>query len=212
MPSDLVDYLIFKCDEDTPLGNTSTLPPSKLLPISHNPFSAFRLRSTRPTSTNHDDQIIIVASPLLQDIDLAFQHNTLWPSMIENPDLPWNERLLFHHYVQEVAGNMMPFEYSKNPWKFHYPAVALNSSCGDQRALYHGMISHAAFHLAQLGVNECETLSIIGSKSYATSIRELRPNLGTEPTEYAITIASIFSLMFAEVSVTPPICMVQTCR
>ncbi|KAJ9645656.1 hypothetical protein H2204_001237 [Knufia peltigerae] len=118
---------------------------------------------------------------------------------MEHPDLPWQEKMLFHHYVQQVASNMLPFEHSRNPWKSYYPAIALSSSCGDQRSLYHGMISHAAFHLAQLGVNQHEAYSAIGSRRYTTAISELRPILEIEPGEFATIIGSIFSLMFAEV-------------
>lgn len=201
LPSDLVDYMIIRCDEQTAHGSTSTLTTSEWLPTSYNPFSAFQVQSTGTPRVAKSTQIVIEIVPG-DDASPEIKQLSLSPPMAENPDLPWHEKMLFHHYVQQVASNMMPFQYSRNPWRAHYPALALSGSCGIQRALFHGMISHAAVHLAQLRVSQHESFSVIGSKSYHTAISELRPKLEGNPEEFAAVIASIFSLMFAEVSPT----------
>ncbi|KIW19209.1 hypothetical protein PV08_03503 [Exophiala spinifera] len=205
LPSDVVDCLIVRCDgSDVQESTSSSFGSPEWLTPSHNPFSAFQVRSIGAPPVEAGTSTTVEVVPADDARSLVTRSLSLGPSMIEHPDLPWQEKMLFHHYVQQVASNMLPFQHSRNPWKSYYPAVALGSSCGDQRSLYHAMISHAAFHLAQLGVTQHEEFSAIGTNRYTTAISELRSTLEVEPGEFATIIGSIFSLMFAEVRLSSP--------
>lgn len=124
---------------------------------------------------------------------------TLIPSLSENPDLSWDDQFIFDHYVQHVGSNMMPVEHARNPWKSDYPALALGRTWGSNKTLYHAIISHAAFHLAHMRLRDSNKYALIGSKNYAIAIHELRLNIDNDFTDFAATVASILSLMFAEV-------------
>jgi hypothetical protein len=114
------------------------------------------------------------------------------------PDWTTDEKFLFHHYVSHVAIIMMPYKHPRNPWKSHYPAVALELASLRQRLLYTAMIAHAAFNIARLRGNDAGFLRL-GMKHYGNAIRALIHAIGREGLDFPATMASIITLMFAEV-------------
>lgn len=182
LDSDLVDFLIARCDpEDDEFRATSIETLS--VPPAHNPFSMFQL----PESNDHQN------SPL-----------SLWPTPTSVPaqlsivQFDIDERQLFHHYVNHVAVIMMPFEHARNPWTSSYPAVALQQSSGDERALYHAILAHSAFHLAHLSTN-AEKWSVLATRHYNCSIRTLMKSIEAGQSQYAPSIATIMTLLMSEV-------------
>lgn len=105
---------------------------------------------------------------------------------------------LFHHYFTYTAQNMMPFEDKRNPWKNFYPRLARQGSCRGQKSLYNAILAQAAGNLAQLG-SQREKMSILAAKFYYDGIRDLRKGLESKDMDFSTTVASIMTLIMAEV-------------
>ncbi|RVX73278.1 hypothetical protein B0A52_02920 [Exophiala mesophila] len=200
LPTDVVDYLILKCDQDRAMVSaTHDLALSTWDLGHHSPFSCFQLQPKEQSIDSSDqfEEVLVdfenIESPSLSNALI------LMPSISENPDLTWDDQFLFDHYVRDVGSNMMPVEHARNPWKSDYPALALGRTWGSNKILYHAIISHAAFHLAHMPLRDANKYALIGSKNYAIAIHELRLNIDNDLTDFATTVASILSLMFAEI-------------
>lgn len=168
----------------------------------HNPFLCFQLPPKEQSMFSNEEDMIDFDIIDFDIIDSPSISNalTLIPSLSENPDLSWDDHFVFDHYVRHVGSNMMPVEHARNPWKSDYPALALGRTWGSNKTLYHAIISHAAFHLAHMPLRDSNKYALIGSKNYAIAVHELRLNIENDFTDFAATVASILSLMFAEVS------------
>lgn len=155
---------------------------------SHNPFSVFvleaqpRLSHQIPLKPEEPEESSI----------------SILPMMTTFPDGPTGEKFLFHHYVNHVAIIMMPYEHPRNPWRSHYPAVALELASVRQGFLYNAIIAHAAFNVGRLRGNDGDFLRL-GMNHYGNAINGLSHAIGREDLDFPATIASIISLMFAEV-------------
>jgi hypothetical protein len=169
----------------------------------HNPFSVFPVTQVNPltpvasaTPITHKgtmstpDDIFVADRPL----------EKLIRPLVAFPDLPYAERSLFHHYVNHVAALMMPYEHPRNPWKFDYPATALYQVSSNQKALYNAMLAQAAFNLSHLGSKGSEMFSV-GSQHYNHALQQLIPQISYEKNDFSAMIASMMTLMFAEVGI-----------
>lgn len=107
---------------------------------------------------------------------------------------------LFHHYTTYVALNMMPFEDRRNPWQSVYPLIARCGTSRGHKALLHAMLAQAAGNLASLGSNE-ELMPTLAVKHYALAIEDLRKGLEDEAKDFSVVLASVLTLVMAEVTV-----------
>jgi hypothetical protein len=169
--SDQLDYLIALCDAAEHVPNASI----EWSHETHIPFSAF------PSGTSMGAK--------------------LWPmprSLIHGQPLKDEEAFLFRHYVGHVSGIMMPYDDERNPWKSHYPAVAIHNASGEERVLYKALLAHAALNLAHLG---CATqrLLFLGARYYTEAMAELRGCIAESMGDYASSVAAILALVFVEV-------------
>ncbi|KAI1614771.1 fungal-specific transcription factor domain-containing protein [Exophiala viscosa] len=176
--SDLVDFLIEKCDQEASDSISGSLSTSSIA-STHNPFSALRFDRTTP-----------------QDVSPVPLTLPLVPSL-NSYSLAPEENHLFQHYVNHVAVIMMPFEHSRNPWTSSYPAAALHYSSTEQRALYDAILSHSGFHLAQLS-NDRDRWAILATKHYNKAIQMLMKSISQERMQYGPTVAAIMTLLMAE--------------
>ncbi|KAE8353031.1 fungal-specific transcription factor domain-containing protein [Aspergillus coremiiformis] len=172
LESDVVDSLIEQCDS---LGTAEEQWP---LAVNYNPFSVF---SALPSLS------------LLSNINKVLAKGGTDATHPTRED-----KFLFHHYVDYVAAVMMPFEHPSNPWKLYYPAVSMQYSLPEEKALYHALLSHAAFNLAHLGVNKARMMWL-AARNYNTSIQHLNNSIQTPGSGYSGTLAAILTLMMAEV-------------
>ncbi len=105
---------------------------------------------------------------------------------------------LFHHYVNRVSFIMMPFEDRRNPWKSHYPAVALQYVSNEQMALYKAILAQSAFNLAHLGGAK-EKVFALAIRYYTSAIEDLRENIAEKQGDYGGFRAAGMTLMMVEV-------------
>jgi hypothetical protein len=144
------------------------------------PFTAFRL--------------VWLPSPSL----LPLGGNTLRDQFADTA-LSTTADYLFHHYLTRIAPMMMPFPDRCNPWESSYPLMAQSEkSCG-QRSLLHGMLSQAAANLAHIGYQR-NAMAALTMKHYVSAIAELRKALLESSIDFCIIMASILTLIMAEVS------------
>ncbi|KAF7556245.1 hypothetical protein G7046_g6346 [Stylonectria norvegica] len=188
LAADMVDLLIFQCDEETDLDKriSTTFSTSSNI-ADHNPFSVFKV----------DAQLHQRYQPLslIQEPDTT--SDLMLPVPTTFPEWPVGEQFLFHHYVSHVANIMMPYEHPRNPWKSHFPAAALEMASLKHNFLYSAMLAHAAFNIAQLRGNDDGFLRV-GLKQYGDAIQALVHSIGQESLDFPAAMASIMTLMFAE--------------
>jgi hypothetical protein len=129
--------------------------------------------------------------------------SSITPSVIhrplaEFPDLAHTDKTLFHHYVTHVAVIMMPYEHPRNPWKLHYPVIALSQVSSESNCLYHAMLAQSAFSLASLRGGNCEIMSL-GFEHYGVAVERLLHDIEGEIRDFGLAISSIMTTMFSEV-------------
>lgn len=184
LQSEVVDYLISKCDGE----NNGDISYSNFTQITsteptHNPFTSFRFekaisKAAVPRSLPSPGSIDCISSNIY-------------------------EKLLFNHYVNHVAFIMMPFEHMRNPWKSSYPAAALCDAATNHNALYSALLAHSAFNLAQLDV-EKDQMHSLATRYYLLALQQLRAGIECSKRQYAYTVAVIMTMMMAEVCLTQP--------
>jgi hypothetical protein len=96
----------------------------------------------------------------------------------------------------------MPFEGTRNPWQYSYPAVALEYASKEQTCLYRGMQAQAAFHLTQLGCDS-EKAEALRTHRYSSAMKELRVSIREGSKDYSSFLAAIITLMIVEASLNP---------
>ncbi|OJJ38699.1 hypothetical protein ASPWEDRAFT_180214 [Aspergillus wentii DTO 134E9] len=172
LSSDIVDRLIAQCD---------SIEPDKPWPSNakNSPFSVF--------------QALIPSNSLLSNVNKMLAAG---PTNATHTD-PQN-KFLFHHYVNHVASVMMPFEHPWNPWKLYYPAVSLHDTLSEEKALYHAILTHAAFNLGHLGVDQSRMMAL-ATRHYNSSIQHLSKSIRSGRQRFSSTLAAIMTLMMAEV-------------
>ncbi|KIW45045.1 uncharacterized protein PV06_03466 [Exophiala oligosperma] len=122
----------------------------------------------------------------------------LQPSWLQDQE----SQALFQHYVSVIASRMMPYHDTRNPWKTTYPSMALNEDSLTYLAVRHAILSQAAAHLQHIG-HRTKDMSVLAKGHYALSLRSLSTYLSQNSEyEYGAVLASMLSLIMAEVSVS----------
>jgi hypothetical protein len=104
---------------------------------------------------------------------------------------------IFHHYVQDVAPELMPFPDLRNPWS-NYPAMALYYSGDGQKCLFNALMAHSAVALANKG-HDRNNMLVTSTKFYVLAIKELQEIIGRKAIDYVGLLTTILTLMFTEV-------------
>jgi hypothetical protein len=169
-----VDSLIAKCDA----SNCD----NAYLGISAGPFTVFASRSERVSSLREPPFHMRGLLDEVHDVQLR-EH----------------AGFLFHHYSTFVALNMMPFEDRRNPWQSVYPLIARCGTSRGHKALLHAMLAQAAGNLAYLGSDK-GLMSTLAAKHYALAIEDLRKGLEDEAKDFSVVLASVLTLVMAEVN------------
>ncbi|KAH7155775.1 fungal-specific transcription factor domain-containing protein [Dactylonectria estremocensis] len=189
LPSDVVDLLISECDVDgdgsVELSVDQSFSTSSWKTITHNPFSMFQGTRSMPPQ------------PQSAQAPLSLLPTSIPQAMESFPDSTWDEIFLFHHYVTHAAVIMMPYEHPRNPWQSQYPATALALLSSGHKSMYSAMLSHAAFNVAHLRGLDTRMVRL-GSKYYGEAIQELLHTIAGDNLDFPTTMASMMSLMFAE--------------
>lgn len=185
-----MDHLIAQCDEisDGLEKRLSTILSRET--ASQNPFSVMTLQADLPPQ---QPEPFAPESIVIEDLF------TLEPTLSLYPDWTTDEKFLFHHYVNHVSVIMLPYNHPRNTWKIHYPAAAIELASVGQNHLYNSMVAHAAFNVARLGGDFLGGITSLGVKHYGKAIQALIRAIGSEDVDFPSTMASIISLMFAEV-------------
>lgn len=136
----------------------------------------------------------------IEIVESGLSLHQMIPATGPSPDCSSDERFLFNHYVNHVATIMMPYEHPRNPWKSHYPAVALELMSLRQSSLYYALVANASFNVAGL-LGKDRSYMQLGWKYYGMAIQSLMGVLGKDDLDFSATMASIMTLMFAEVRV-----------
>lgn len=105
---------------------------------------------------------------------------------------------LFHHYTHLIASNMMPFQDQRNPWQSFYPSMALSANVRGQNPLLYAILAQAAGNLAHLD-HKREDMLVLATGYYVRAIEKLRESLEENATDFSIILASVLTLIMAEV-------------
>lgn len=179
LDSSIVDFFIAQCDP----SRCATIPYQTILPDSlkafYNPFNAF---TTAPAEGRAS-----LSKPIL----------SLDPPLLPLGDS--DEKRLFNHYANYVSVIMMPFDHPLNPWHTQYTTIALHSRSVEQKALYHAVLSHAAYNMIELGL-EKEGLLPLTAKHSNIAISLLRQSLKGDIYDLGTIMAVIITLLMIEVS------------
>jgi hypothetical protein len=212
LSSDLVDLLITEHDED-PMRQTAL---ESLYPVEHNPFFTFPITLLNGWGEGEESETELSLDLNMDSFTELGTHSAvedgigssaeLMVSLTNQiphplhvfPDATSTERLLFHHYVSHVAVIMMPYEHARNPWKLYYPAIAQGRNFPDQTALYHAVLSQAAFNISHLRAHD-DAMSTAGSLHYAAAMRQIVFVIGDKVNDFGSLLASIMTLVFAEI-------------
>lgn len=173
--SDLVDCLISESDPEIPADLARVINTAFETP-SFNPFGMFRLNHSAATSPLNAIQLVPPGIDFMNS----------------------EEKFLFNHYVNYVAVVMMPFDHPKNPWKSSYPARALFCSSATQKSLFSALLAQTAFNLAHLSPMKSHYM-VMASKYYSLAMAQLMGMLNAEEKLNADVLATIMTLMMAEV-------------
>lgn len=124
--------------------------------------------------------------------------------------------LLMHHYVNHVADLLQPVLHPGNPWRTTYIPFALNgcshlslcqvSAIPDASlALFHSLLSSAAFHLRNLSGGS-KKLQKLGLQHRARSLRALNAALlhPDDPEQHTVYLTAMLSLVTIDVSILCP--------
>ena len=104
---------------------------------------------------------------------------------------------LFHHYTNQIAPDMMPFEDIRNPWLSFYPSMALSSYIQGHKSLLYAILAQAAGNLAHLGYERDEMLKL-AMKLYGAAIQHLGRSIERGATQFSILLATVLALIMAE--------------
>lgn len=122
-------------------------------------------------------------------------------------DAPVEDRLLFHHYVHQVAYLMIAIDGPANPWKTTYPAMALEQAASARRGsplgLYHALLAQAAFNLANLHPTGSEISRQNQRRAlehYVKALQQTQASLDSPDTDYSSCVATLLTLIMVEVS------------
>lgn len=187
LPSDLVDFLITQCDGTYWPETGIQVKTWAGVEASHNPFSVF---PATPVSVAEGGRIV-ASKPKPEEGPLR--------SLSLTSNTSKQEHYLFQYYLERIGALMLPYEHSNNPWKSIYPAAATASRrSADRSILYHALLAHAAFHLAQVKVGDT-AVHEAGPRYYNIAIAQLLDTMRKEDGLTPVTLVSILSLMYAEV-------------
>lgn len=114
------------------------------------------------------------------------------------PNASRQERFLFAHYRTHVARLMVPFELPHNPWIHLFPAAATALLSRNVKILFHALIAHAAFNLANLCIDN-KMLPTVGDMYYHKAVTGLLDILTQSTTHNDAALATVLNLMYAEV-------------
>jgi len=92
----------------------------------------------------------------------------------------------------------MPFKDDRNPWLSAYPFMARRGDSTACRSSFHALLAQAAGNLAQLGHKEKEVFEMSISL-YTIAVRELSETVAEQEYDFDIVLASILTLIMAEV-------------
>jgi Fungal specific transcription factor domain len=171
--SSTIDGMIAQCDLKSPEG--------RVLAKSPGPFGVF---TSKPIKTPH---------PRAPPSDTEELFGELKSTQLRN-----QAQILFHHYTSCTAFNMMPFQDSRNPWLSFYPSMARSGSAVGQKSLLYAILAQAAGNLAHLG-HRREEMLVLAMMFYARAIRQLRESLEENSADFSVIMASILTLVMAEV-------------
>lgn len=117
----------------------------------------------------------------------------------QDRELNASAAFLFYHYSTHIAPMMMPFEDLRNPWQSSYPLMARCGNSHGRMSLLHAMLAQAAGNLCHMGCQQ-EAMSTFALKHRILAITELRKELISFSNDFCIVMASILTLIMAEVS------------
>ncbi|KAJ5579776.1 uncharacterized protein N7459_005761 [Penicillium hispanicum] len=154
LPDSQINHILTAIDTVSAPSNT----------ICMGPFSIFQVQSsisshTEPELPSHHDVEDIGRFPIqrktITSQRLSSPHLELSLPLFQDPETS----LLLFHYKDHVAGLLQPVLHPNNPWRTTYVPFALegrpdlflaqngNRSCGASTAIFHSLLSSAAFHL-----------------------------------------------------------------
>ncbi|KAF9871507.1 Choline transport protein [Colletotrichum karsti] len=114
---------------------------------------------------------------------------------IPSPTQPRMERMLLHHYTNQVAFLLMPVDSEANPWRCVYPLVAVQQSSGASQSLYHALLSQSAFHLSVLHADDnAEKYKLRAMNHFYSALKLLLDSLGHEVQDFAACAAVLYTL------------------
>jgi hypothetical protein len=186
--SSAVDSMIAQCDVKPPEEGAFAK--------SAGPFTVFTLK------------IIDTAHPQAPPSDMDQLFGELKDTQLRN-----HAQSLFHYYTNHTAFNMMPFQDRRNPWVSFYPSMARSACTRGQRSLLYAILAQAAGNLAHLG-HKREDMLVLATRFYAGAIKQLRESLEENATDFSVILASVLTLIMAEVwyiSSYSPSCRTSRC-
>lgn len=115
---------------------------------------------------------------------------------------------LFHHYVYHIAFLMTPIDDDRNPWRSVYPALAFSTSSSACESLFDGLLSIAAFNLAQLYTEDslaAELHRADACRYYAKALATLRSSLNDPQENLTVQLASLLIMVMIDIRRPSPL-------
>lgn len=166
------------------------------------------LQSTRLPSHHADEE-------LHREIEVSQVFGASSPSpaislpLFQDPETS----LLMFHYKDHVASLLQPVSHPQNPWRTTYFPFAIEgrpdlflaqssaSTSKASTAVFHGLLSSAAFHLRNIN-NGLERFHMLGLRHRAKSLQALNAALASpnESHMYTVQLTAMLSLVTIDVS------------
>lgn len=110
------------------------------------------------------------------------------------------ETRLFHHFVNNIAMNMVPIDDICNPWRSIYPSIAIHdSNLGSVRSLYHATLAQSAYHLSNIkGAQDGLQEKANAMRHYGVALAQLRKSLVSPDENYSSVLGALLSVTLAE--------------
>lgn len=173
-------------------------------------FSIFNARTTGDSAKHADEHDEVIVRP--RYIVSCSPSTPL--SEISMPLFQDSETsLLLYHYKDHVAGLLQPVLHPDNPWRTTYVPFALEGrsdlvlaqnpapSCTASTAIFHGLLSSAAFHIRNL-TGGSERFNNLGFRHRTKALQALNTALvdTDDPHLYTVQLTAMLSLVTIDVS------------
>ncbi|KAJ5784464.1 uncharacterized protein N7503_009676 [Penicillium pulvis] len=195
LPDEQVDEILSTLDSIDAPSNT----------VSMGSFSIFNARTTGNSAKTADESDELIVRPrCIVSCSPSSPHSELSLPLFQDSEIS----LLLYHYKDHVAGLLQPVLHPENPWRTTYVPFALEGrpdlllaqnpapSSTASTAIFHGLLSSAAFHIRNL-TGGSERFNNLGFRHRTKALQALKTALvdTDDPHLYTVQLTAMLSLV-----------------